>query len=176
MPPRLYTPIYSYTPCMFVHLRGVHTPHMPPFSSMPLCVFWSFACCGGCNGFPFVLRHPPLHHPYWGCLPFITPPTLSHWFPVHWYVSGISVCYVGISLLSGRVWGVSPISWGVGVSALEMSICSFLYLFVVHYVSCFDYGSNYYSSSYSSIFWPVFPVISDSGSFPHRVSSKLRSA
>ena len=49
-------------------------------------------------------------------------------------------------------------------------------LFVVHYVSHFYYGSDYYYSSYSGIFWPVFSVISDSGSFPDRVSSKLGSA
>ena len=83
----------------------------------------------GCNGLPFVLGHPPLYHPYLGVPPLYYTPTLSHCFPVHQYVSGISVCYVGISLLSGRVWVVSPISWGWGSSVLEMSICSFLYLF-----------------------------------------------
>ena len=36
-----------------------------------------------------------------------------------------------------------------GASAYEMSICSFLYFFVVHYVSHFDHSSDYYSSSYS---------------------------
>ena len=51
--------------------------------------------------------------------------------------------------------------------------CTF---FVVHYVSCCDYSSNYYSSSYRGIFWPVISIISDSGSFPDRVSSKLGSA
>ena len=117
----------------------------------------------------------PYITPVWGCLPFITTSTLSHWFPVHQYVSGISVCYVGISLLSGRVWGCFPHQLGVVVSALEMFICSFLYLFVVHYVSYFDYGSDYSSSSYSGIFWPIFRVISDSGSFPDRVSSYFSS-
>ena len=75
-----------------------------------------------------------------------------------------------------RVWGCFPSVGGWGASAHEMSICSFLYSFVVHYVSRFNYGSNYYSSCYGSIFWPVFCVISDSGSFPDRVSSKLGSA
>ena len=52
--------------------------------------------------------------------------------------------------------------------------CTF---FVVHYyVSCFDYGYDYYSPGYGGIFWPLFSVISDSGSFPDRVSSKLGSA
>ena len=105
---------------------GCTHPHMPPYTFMPLCVFGGYACCGGCNGLPFMLGHPPYIR---GCLPFYTP-TLICWFPVHQYVSGISVCYLGICLLSVRVWGVSPISWGVeGASAFEMSICSFLYLF-----------------------------------------------
>ena len=39
-----------------------------------------------------------------------------------------------------------------------MSICSFFYIFVVHYVSHFYYGSDYYSSGYSGIFWPVSSV------------------
>ena len=70
--------------------------------------------------------------------------------------------------------GVSPISWGhQHLRCPYAHSCTF---FVVHYVSCFDYSSNYYSSSYSGIFWPVFCVISDSGSFPDRVSSKLGSA
>ena len=93
------------------------------------------------------------------------------------------VCFRDISMLCGHFpsvskgLGVFPPSVGVeGASALEMSICSFLYLFVVHYVSCFYYSSNYYSSSYSGIFWPVFCVISDSGSFHDRVLSKLGSA
>ena len=51
-----------------------------------------------------------------------------------------------------------------------------VYIFVVHYVSHFYYGSDYYYSSYSGIFWPVISVISDSGSFPDRVSSELGSA
>ena len=92
------------------------------------------------------------------------------------------VCFRDISMLSGHFpsvegfGGVSCISWGVGASALEMSYAHSCTFFVVHYVSYFDYGSDYYSSSYSGIFWLVFHVISDSGSFPDRVSSKLGSA
>ena len=163
-------PIHSYTPICLYTPQGCTCPH----TFLCLCVFLeALHVVGGCNGLPFVLGCPP----YIGGVPPPYTPTLSHWFPVHWYVSGISVCYMGISLLSVRVWGCFPICWGGGgASALEMSICSFLYFFVVHYVSHFHYGSNYYSSSYSSIFWPVFHVISDSGSFPDRVSSKLESA
>ena len=64
----------------------------------------------------------------------------------------------------------------MGASALEMSICSLLYIFVVYNVSYFYYGLDYYSSGYSGIFWPAISLISDSGSFPNRVSSKLGSA
>ena len=102
-----------------------------------------------------------------GCLPFIC--TLPH-------------SVVG-SLCIGMFWGYQYVMrafflllGGLGASALEMSICSFLYIFVAHYVSCFYYSSNYYSSSYSGIFCPVISLISDIGSFPNRVSSKLGSA
>ena len=44
--------------------------------------------------------------------------------------------------------------------------------FVVHHVSCLNHGSDYYSSNYSGIFWPIISVISISGSFSDRVSSK----
>ena len=165
-----YAPICSYAP------RGVHPPHMPPYSSMPLCIFGGFACWG-CNGLPFVLGHPPLLHPCLGVPPLYYTPTFSHWFPVHQYVSGISVCYVGISLLSGRVWGCFPHQLlGGEHQHLRCPYAHSCTFFVVHYVSHFDYGSDYYSSSYSGIFWPVFCVISDDGSFPDRVSSKLGSA
>ena len=50
-------------------------------------------------GSPLCWDTLPYITPVWGCLPFNYTPTLSHWFPVHQYVSGISVCYVGISLL-----------------------------------------------------------------------------
>ena len=118
----------------------------------------------------------PYTTPVWGCLPFKYIPHTQL------LVSCASVCFRDISMLCGHFpsvegfWGVPPSVGGLGASALEMSICSFLYIFVVHYVSCFDYGSDYYSSSYSGIFWPVISIISDSGSFPDRVSSKLGSA
>ena len=79
------------------------------------------------------------------------------------------------------IWGFFPYVGGLGVfphllgvwgaSAHEMSICLFLYIFVVHYVSHFYYGYDYYSSIYSGIFWPVISFISDHGSFPDRVSA-----
>ena len=122
-------PIHSYTPCMFVCPQGVHAPHMPPYSSMPLFLE-ALHVVGGCNGLPFMLGHPPLHHPCLGVPPLYYTPTLSHWFPCIGMFQGYQYVMWGISLLSGRVWGCFPISWGGwGSSALEMSICSFLYLF-----------------------------------------------
>ena len=102
--------------------------------------------------------------------PLITPPTLSCWFPVQCYAQGYQYLMWPFPLLL-KGFGLFPHQWGGlgGTSALQLSICSFLYIFVVHYVSHFDHSSNYYSSHYSGIFWPV---ISDSGSFPDRVSSK----
>ena len=162
-------------PHMFICPQGCTHPHMPPIFCAS--VFGGVACCGGCNGLPFVLEHPPLHQPCLGVPSLKLHPTLSHWFPVHWYVSGISVCYVGFSLLSGRVWGCFPHQLGgLGYQHLRCPYAHSCTFFVVHYVSCFNYGSDYYSSSYSGIFWPVFCVINDSGSFPDRVSSKLGSA
>ena len=55
----------------------------------------------------------------------------------------------------------------------QLFTCSFCYtFFVVHYVSHLNHGSDYYSSNYSGIFWPVISAISISGSFSDRVSSK----
>ena len=110
---------------------------------------------------------PPL---FGGASPLITPPTLHCWFPVHCYSQGYRyLMWAFPFLLKGL--GVFPHHLGrLGAHQLfgcpHAHSCTF---FVVHYVSRFDHGSNYYSSSYSGIFWPV---ISDSGSFPDRVSSK----
>ena len=83
--------------------------------------------------------------------------------------------YVMWAFPLGEGFGVfPPISWGVwGNQHLRCPYAHSCTFFVVHYVSHFNYGSEYYSSSYSGIFWPV---ISDSGSFSDKVSSKLGSA
>ena len=111
-----------------------------------------------------------------GCLPFIGPPhSIVTSLCIGMFLGYQYVMWAFYLLL--RVWGVPPSGgrfWGASV--LEMSICLFLFIFVVHYVLHFYYGFDYYSSSYSGIFWPVITVISDSGSFPDRVSSKLGSA
>ena len=118
---------------------------------------------------------PSLISPLFGMPPlYYTPHTQS-------LVPCASVCFIDISMFC---WHFPSVRKGLGVfppsvwgaSALEMFTCSFLYLFCRHYVSHFAYSSDRYSSSYSGIFWPVFHVISDSGSFPDRVSSKFGSA
>ena len=112
-------PICLYTP------RGT-CPH----TLLCLCVFLeALHVVGVVMGSPLCWDTLPYITPIWGCLPFNYTPTLSHWFPVHWYVSGISVCYVGISLLLKGLGVFPPSVGGLGASALEMSICSFLYLF-----------------------------------------------
>ena len=99
-------------PHMFVCPQGVHTP-ICPHTLLCLCVFLeALQVVGGYNGLPFVLGHPPLHHPCMGCLPFNYTPTLSCWPPC------ALVCFRDISMLCGHFpsvegfGGVSPISWG----------------------------------------------------------------
>ena len=116
----------------------------------------------------------PYTTPIWGVPPLNYTPYTSLLVPCALLFSGILVSYVGLSSsiegfgvfphLLGRLGGTSALS------CLHAHSCSFLFL--VHYVSHFDHSSNYYSSSYSGVFWPVFSVISDSGSFPDGVSSK----
>ena len=125
--PHVCTPPYVCMLHMCIYPRGVHPPYAP-YSSVHLFLE-ALHIVGGCNGLPFVLGHLPYTTSVWGCLPFNYTPTLSCWFLVHWYVSGISVCYVDISLLL-KALGVIPHQLeGLGASALEMSVCSFLYLF-----------------------------------------------
>ena len=167
---------HLYTPKCLCTLRGVHTP---PYAPILLCICMfleALHVVGSCNGLPFVLGHFPYTTPVWGCLPFIYTPTLSCWFPVHQYVLGISVCHVGIF---PSVEGFGGVPHQLGVGWHQHLRCPYAHsytFFVVHYVSHFYYGSDYYSSSYSGIFWPVISVFSHSGSIPDRVSSKLGSA
>ena len=165
MPPvHLYAPIHLYAP------RGVHAP----YSSMPVFLE-ALHVVGVVMGSPFV-GTPSLTSPlFGGASPLLHPHTQS-WVPC------ASVCFRDISMLCGHFpsvrkgLGVFPHQLGVGHQHLRCPYAHSCTFFVVHYVSHFDYGSNYYYFSYSSIFWPVFCVISDSGSFPDRVSSKLGSA
>ena len=164
-------------PHTFVCPQGcTHTPICPILFCASMC-FWRLSILWRVvMGSPLcwdTILTPPL---FGGASPSITLPHTQSLVPC------ALVCFRDICMLCEHFpsvegfGGVPPSGGGLGASALEMSICSFLYIFVVHYVSCFNYGSDYYSSSYSGIFWPVISVISDSGSFPDRVSSKLASA
>ena len=121
-PIHLYTPICLYTP-------GVYTHPICPHTLLCLCVFGGFACCGGCNGLPFVLGHLPYITPFGGASPLIIFPHTQSLVPC------ASVCFRDISMLCGHFpsvegFGVFPPQLGgLGASALEMSICSFLYIF-----------------------------------------------
>ena len=145
MPPvHLYAPICSYAP------RGVH-PHGPHALSVPTW-FWSIVCCGGLF---FYFMCIGAHHPYLGCIVILR--------------------------LSVLMWGPFPSIEGFGgyiphhlgrfggTSALCCSHVHSYTFFVVHYVSRLDHSSDYDSSSYCGIFWPVISV---SGSLPNRVSRK----
>ena len=145
---------------------GVHTPIWP---RTPLCICMfleALHVVGGCKGLPFVLGHFPYTTPVWSFLPFITPHTQL-------LVPCALVCFRYISMLCGHF----PFCWGFrGHQHLRCPYTHSGTFLVVHYVSRFYYGSDYYSSGYSGIFWPVINVVSHSGSFPDRVSSKLGSA
>ena len=176
--PHLFSPIHLYAPICLYTPRGVHTPHMPPIL-LCICMFLeALHVVGGSNGLPFVLGHFPYTTPVWGCLSFIyTPP---HPVVGSQYIS----MFQGIISMLCRHFpsvegfgGVLPISWGFrGHQHLRCPYAHSCTFFVVHYVSCFYYSSNYNSSGYSGIFWPVISVVNHSGSFPDRVSSKLGSA
>ena len=145
--------------CPHVHMPPyIFMPHIPPYSSMPLCVFGGFACCGGCNGLPFVLRHPPIHHLCLGVLPLYYTPHIQSLAPC------ALVCFRDISMLcghfpSGQEWfgGFPPSVGGWRHQHLRCPYAHSCTFFVVHYVSCFDYSSDYYSSSYSGIFLACLP-------------------
>ena len=170
------TPPYICMPHTFVHPRGVHAPHMP-HTLLCLC-FWRL-----CMLWVVVMGSPlcwdtSLTSPlFGGAFPSITLPHTQLLVPC------ASVCFRDISMLCGHFpsvegfGGVPPSVGGfVGHQPLRCSYAHSCTFFVVHYVSHCDYGSDYYSFGYSGIFMPVISVISDSGSFPDRVSSKLGSA
>ena len=98
----------------------------------------------------------PYITPVWGCLPLITPPhsvigsLCIGMFQEYQYVMwAFPFCQEGFGGVSQSVGGHQHLR------CLYAHSCTF---FLAHYVSHFDYGSDYYSSSYSGIF---FCVISD---------------
>ena len=119
MPPHLYTPYIHMPPVCLYAPRGVHTPHMPPYSSMPLCVFWRLCMLWGCNGLPFVLGHPPLSTPVGVASPLLHPP--------HSVVGSCAlVCFRDISMLCGHFpsvrkgLGCFSNHLGVGISTWDV--------------------------------------------------------
>ena len=164
-------PLYICTPHAFIWPLGVYTPPGAPHVSVLLHGFGTLHVVGGCFSVLCVLGHTT---PIWGCLPlYYTPHTLLLVLCALLF-SGISVLMWAFSPFFWRVWGCSPHHWGrlgwhIGSCSHAHSVTPF---FVVHYVSCLNHGSDYYSSNYSGIFWPVISVVSISGSFSDRVSSK----
>ena len=166
-------PVCSYAPHTFIHPPYVHIPprgvHNPPGAPCSLCscmVFGALHVVGGVFLLNMYWDTAPL---FGGASPLITP-TLHCWFSVHFYSQGYQIL-CGPSPSMEGFGGVPPFNGVVG-GHISSSVVHMLIFFVVHYVSCVDHSSDYYSSSYSGIFWPVISVISVSGSFPDRVSSK----
>ena len=165
-------PLYIHMPPIHLYApRGVYPPGAPMLSVL-LHGFGTLHVVGGCFSVLYVLGHTT---PIWGCLPLNYTPHTPLLVPCALLFSGISVLLWDFPLLLkglgvfphhlGRFWG--------DTSALQLFTCSFCYtFFVVHYVSRLNHSSDYYSSNYSGIFWPVISVISISDSFSDRFSSK----
>ena len=101
-----YTPIYSYTPYMFICPQGVYTPPHVPHIPLCICMFSeASACCGSCKG-PLACWTPPLHFPlYGGASPYVYSPT-------HMLAS------LYISMFWGYlhvIWGIFPLCWVLGL-------------------------------------------------------------
>ena len=83
-------------PHTFICPLDIHTPPYAPIvlcasvCSQRFCMLWGVVSGSLC------VRTLSLHHPYMGVPPSFASPTLNCCFPVHWYVLGILVCYVGI--------------------------------------------------------------------------------
>ena len=124
-PPYVHMPPYICTPP-----RGVHIPIGPMLFCAPawfwcICMLWGVVIClNVCWDTSLTL---PL---FGGCLPFITPPTLHCWFPLYCYSQGYWYLMWAFPLLLKGV-GVLPHHLGRfgGTSALQLSTCSFLYIF-----------------------------------------------
>ena len=167
-----YTPICLYAPSIHMSAQGCTHPHMfPILLYASVCSQRLLHVVGACKG-PLTCWTLPLHLPCMGVPPLQFAPPSIFGFSAS-VCLGILMSYGDFSLLLG----VFPHLLGVlGASAHGMPMCSFLYIFVVCYVSHFYYGYNYYSSSNSGIFWLVIGFISDYYSFADGVSSKLGSA
>ena len=111
----------------------------------------------------------------YGVPPLMFTPHSFIGFPVHQTVLGISVCDMGEYFpYVGDLGGIPHLLRVLGASAHVVSMCIFLYILLVHYVSHFYYGYDYYSSNYGGVFWAVICFISDCGSFPDGASLQHR--
>ena len=120
----------------FIHLLYICTPPgytHPPYAPILFCAsvcFWRLCMLWGVVMDPLCVGTPPLYHPYLGV------PSLQ----LHHHTQSLVPCalvfFRDISMLCGHFpsvqgFGGVPPSVGRfgGTSALEMSICSFLYIF-----------------------------------------------
>ena len=118
-------PLHSYAP--HVHMPpyicmppGVYTTPICPYTPLCICMLSeASACCEGCKGTPYMLDTSVTPPPVWGCLPSCYTRHSFVGFPVHRYVSGISVCHMGIFLSLSQFScikkiGQSYVCWAVG--------------------------------------------------------------
>ena len=126
----VWMPPHLYTPHMFVHPQGCTClPYAPILFYASVC-FWQLCMLWGIvMGSPLCLDTLPYITPIWGCLPLITPPHSVIGSLCIGMFQGYRYVMWAFPLCQKGFGGVSPISWRVGASALEMSICSFLYIF-----------------------------------------------
>ena len=147
MPPTFTDPHKFIHPHTFIPPGCTHSPTCPPYSSVHLYILRGFYMLWGVVRGPLTGWILPLH------LPLLGVPSLQFTTPTHLLASlcmsmfwGYLYVILGFFPYVGGL-GVFPICWGFGASAHGVSICLFLYIFVVHYVSHFYYGYDYYSSS-----------------------------
>ena len=142
--PHIHMSCTFVCPHTFICPHGCTHPLYAPILFCASVCFWRLCMLwGSCNGLHFVLGHLPYTTPIWECLPFnYTTHTQS-------LVPCAFVCFRDISMLCGHFpsvegfGGLPPISWGVwGHQHLRCPYAHSCTSFVVHYVSCFDYGSD----------------------------------
>ena len=142
--------LYATYNCMHLYIhtlpRGV-TPPVCPHTPVHLYVLRGFCMLWGVVRGLLHVRHLLYMSPCMGVSPLTFTPTQLL----------ASLC---ISMFQGYlyvIWGIFSLCVYLGVfphllgffgaSAHGVSMCLFLYILVGHYVSCFYYGYDYYSSS-----------------------------
>ena len=115
---------------MFIHPHMFVHPHRPPMLFCAPAWFWSICILWGVVICLNVFGDSSLTSPLFeGASPLITPPT-SLLVPCTLLFAGILVSYVGLSPSNEGFGGVPPSVGEVGgTSALQLSMCSFLYFF-----------------------------------------------